>query len=125
MNDNKAWRFCAVGNIKKQHIENEKVLYGTKAFVGGAKVYICDATYGLNEGMISVMGLNRFKRYAVEKVPINLIENVRVQRIFIPKVLEVMDGLTFMDGWVWRGRTAEDRRMLETFVENWNINQSQ
>ena len=125
MNDNKAWRFCAVGNIKKQHIENGEVFYGTKAFVGGAKVYICDATLGVNKGEISVLGLNRFRRYAVEGVPINLIENVRLQRIFKPGVLEVMDGLTAMDGWVWRGRTAEERRILKAFVENWNSNQTQ
>lgn len=108
MNENKACRFCAVGNIKKQHVENEEVLYGTIAFVGGAKVCICDATLGLNDGLISVVGLNRFRRYAVESVPIDLIENLRLQRIFKLGVLEVMDGLTATDGWIWRGKTAED-----------------
>ena len=115
------WRFCAVGNIKVQHTdESGAVLYGTKAFSGGTKVYIDDKTWGLNDGRISVIGLNRFGRYTTESVPVGLIENVRIQRIFKPKVLEIMDYLETMDGWPWRGRTAEDRKAVKTFVEQWN-----
>lgn len=125
MADDKAWRFCVVGNIKKQHLGEEQIiLYGTKAFVGGTKVYISDETFGLNDGRISVMGLNRFRRYAVESVPIDLIENVRLQRVFKPGVLAVMDGLAVTDGWRWKGRTTEDRKTLEAFVENWGKYQS-
>lgn len=119
--DNKNWRFCAVGNIKEQHTdENGNVLYGTIAFTGGTKVYIYDLCWGLNKGETTVIGLNRFKRYAVENVPINLIENVRFQRIFKPKVLEIMDYMESMDGYAWRGRTSADRKALEAFVEKWS-----
>ena len=39
--DDKCWRFCAVGNIVKQHLdENGIVRYGTKAYVGGTRVII-------------------------------------------------------------------------------------
>lgn len=125
MADDKAWRFCVVGNIKKQHLSEEQiVLYGTKAFAGGAKVYISDKTLGLNDGMVSVIGLNRFRRYAVERVQIDLIENVRLQRVFKPGVLAVMDSLVATDGWRWKGRTAEERRTLEAVVENWGKYQS-
>ena len=35
------WRFGVVGNIVKQHLDNEGIIrYGTKAFTGGTKVYI-------------------------------------------------------------------------------------
>ena len=96
MNTNIDWRFCAVGNIKTQHTdENGKILYGTKAFSGGTKVYIDDKTQGSNDGCVSVIGLNRFGRYAVECIPLNLIENVRLQRIYKPTVLKIMDHLEY------------------------------
>ena len=124
MDVNNNWRFCVVGNIKAQHTdETGKVLYGTKAFSGGTKVYIDDKTWGLNDGRISVIGLNRFGRYTTESVPVGLIENVRIQRVFKPKVLEIMNYLEIMDGWPWRGRTAEDRKAVKTFVEKWNSSQ--
>ena len=119
VNDN--WRFCVVGNIKVRHKdETGKVLYGTKAFSGGTKVYIDDRTWGLNDGHISVIGLNRFGRYTVESIPVDLVENVRAQRVFKPKVLKIMRYLEAMDGWPWRGRTAEDRKAVKAFVEKWN-----
>lgn len=122
--NNNIWRFCVVGNIKTQHFDEEgKILYGTKAFVGGTKVYIDDRTWNLNAGKANVIGLNRFGRYDVEDVRVDLIENLRVQRIFKPKVLEIMEYLEVTEGWPWRGRTADDRRTLNTFVEMCNKNQ--
>ena len=36
INTNNDWRFCAVGNMKAHHTdENGKILYGLKAFSGG------------------------------------------------------------------------------------------
>ena len=121
MNTNIDWRFCAVGNIKIQHTdENGKILYGTKAFSGGTKVYIDDKTQGLNDGCVSVIGLNRFGRYAVECIPLDLIENVRLQRIYKPTVLKIMDHLEYLDGWIWRGRTVADRKEITAFVKMCN-----
>lgn len=118
---NNNWRFCAVGNIKLQHTdENGTVFYGSKAFSGRTKVYMDDRTWGLNDGQISVIGLNRFGRYVIESVPVDLIENVRAQRVFKPKVLEIINHLEILEGWPWRGRTAEDRKAVKRFVEMWN-----
>jgi hypothetical protein len=123
---NNSWRFCAVGNITAQHTDGDgQVYYGTKAFSDGTKVYIDDRTYLLNGESVSVIGLNRFGRYAVESVPVNLIKNVRVQRIFKPTVLKMMDHLEIMEGWPWRGRTAEDRKALHAFVKTWNMQVSE
>ena len=121
MNDeSKEWRFCVVGNITEQHLgANKNVLFGTKAFVGGTKVYIDDRTFNLNKGTVTVIGLNRYGRYAVESVPIESIENIRLQSIFKPKVLAIMNMLETMEGWPWRGRSAEDRRLLEAFIKTW------
>lgn len=117
----KYWRFCAVGNIKAQHTDEEgNIYYGTKAYVGGTKVYIDDRTLLLNPGMITVIGLNRYKRYSIESVPISLIENVRLKQVFKPTILEIMDYLEHMDGWPWRGRTAQDKKEILSFVEKWH-----
>ena len=121
--DNSNWRFCVVGNIVKEHTdENGNVFYGTKAFAGGTKVYIDDRTYLLNKGFVNVIGLNRFKRYAVEQVSVTLIENVRAQRVYKPTALKIMDYLEACDGWVWRKRTTDDKRAVKAFVEKWESN---
>ena len=115
----KAWRFCVVGNIVKQHSDGENVFYGTKAFVGGTKVYINDGTERIKERDITVIGLNRFNRYAVERIPMALIENVRLQRVYRPTVLDIIDYHERIEGLYWRERTADDRRALEAFIEEW------
>lgn len=121
MDKNNNWRFCAVGNIKARHTdETGKVLYGTKAFSGGTKVYINDMTEASDDSRISVIGLNRFGRYVVERVPADLIENIRLQRIYKPTVLKIIDYLEAMENWPWRKRTAEDRKAITAFVDMWN-----
>ncbi|MBQ8150488.1 MAG: hypothetical protein IJ041_08210 [Clostridia bacterium] len=120
MENDQNWRFCIVGNAVHQHTDaNGQVLYGTKAFTGGTKLYINDRTWEPNHGSAFVIGLNRFGHYAVEQIPVELIENLRIQRVFKPTVLEIMDYLEKADGWLWRGRTAEDRRALVAFVEDY------
>ena len=118
MNENNNWRFCIVGNIKKQHTkEDGQQLYGTIAFTGGTKVYINDRSWELNSDEITVIGLNRFKRYAFENVPVDLIENVRVQKIFKPTVLKIMDYLEIVEGIKWRERSSEEKRELSLLIE--------
>ena len=110
-NEKKEWRFSVVGNIVKQHMDEEGVLrYGTKAFTGGTKVYLAGKDWDTTWDYIGVIGLNRFGRYTVEGVPLALIENVRVQRVYKPKVMDMMDYLEATDGWAWWRRTAEDHR---------------
>ena len=122
MDTKKTWRFCAVGNIKAQHVDADgTVRYGTRSFTGGTKVYIDDRTWGAGDGTAGVIGLNRFGRYVTDHIPVGLIENIRFQRVFKPTVLKIMDYLEVMEGWPWRGRTAEDRKELCTFAEAWKI----
>lgn len=120
INSTNNWRFCVVGNIVEKHNDQDgNLLYGTKAFVGGTKVYIVDRIWKMNSGETTVIGLNRFKRYTVESMPTELIENIRVQKIYKPTILEIMDSLEVMDGWPWRGRTAVDKKESKAFVEMW------
>jgi len=121
-NDTKSnnWRFGVVGNIVKQHLDNEGIIrYGTKAFTGGTKVYIDGKGWSPDRDTVSVIGLNRFGRYAIESVPVSLIENVRTQRIYKPTVLEIIDYEEVMEGWTWWKRTSADRKAAEAFVDFW------
>ena len=114
------WRFGVVGNIVKQHLDNEGIIrYGTKAFTGGTKVYIDGKGWSPDRDAVSVIGLNRFRRYAIESVPVSLIENVRTQRIYKPTVLEILDHEEAVEGWTWWKRTAADRKATEMFVNAW------
>ncbi len=115
------WRFCAVGNVKAQHTdETGRILYGSRAFAGGTKVYIDDRSWNQARGSVSVIGMNRFGQYTTENIPTDLVEHVRMQRIYKPKVLKIMSYVECMDRWVWRGRTAKDRKEVQAFVKMWN-----
>ena len=94
--------------------------FPTAHFLTFPKVYIDDKTLGVNSECVSVIGLNRFGRYTTESVSVNLIENVRAQRIYKPVVLRIMGYLEVLDGWRWRGRTAEDRKAVKAFAEMWS-----
>ncbi len=120
--EEKAWRFGVVGNIVESHTdENGNIYYGTKSFRPKAKVYLEGKNWDKGYGdTMAVIGLNRFGRYVTESVPNCLIENVRAQRIYKPHVLDMMDWLEKIEGWVWWGRTALDRKETELFVKAWN-----
>lgn len=112
------WRFGVVGNIVGEHIgENGNTYYGTKAFTPKTKVYINGKYWDFDREEIGVIGRNRFGRIVSETIPIDLIENIRTQKIYKPKVLEIIHGLTVMDGWHWWEKTAEDRKDAESFVK--------
>ena len=49
---------------QRTHYDDQGVLrYGTKAFCGGAKVYLCGKYWTRKQRTIGVIGLNRYKRY--------------------------------------------------------------
>ena len=77
------WRFGVVGNIVGEHTDSEgNVYYGTKTFTPGTKVYL-DGKYWSEEwDTISVIGRNRFGRIVCDRVDVDIIENVRCQRIY-------------------------------------------
>ncbi len=117
------WKYAVAGNIKKSHIdENGISRYGTAAFKGNSKVYLSGRLWderlpGDNKKEIAVLGLSRGRRYYVDSVPVNLIENVRLARVYTPKVLEIMSDWEFADCW-W-GNTQEERNDAVAFVKRW------
>ena len=118
------WRYAVAANIKKSHIdENGVVRYGTLAFKGNTKVYLSgrlldERLPNKNRKGITVLGLCRGRRYYVDYVPIELIENVRLTRVYKPKVLDIMSNWEFADCW-W-GNTQEERSDASAFVKRWN-----
>lgn len=114
------WRFGVVANITHSHRdENNEERFGTKAFTPGTKVYLGGKFWDKTNLQIGVIGMNRFGKTVVESVPVELIEKVRTQRIYKPRVLAIMSHLEMMDGWEWWQRTAADRKDAEKFVKEW------
>ena len=94
-------KYCVIGNIVKEHKDEEGIVrHGTLPFPGGRKVYISTRFWG-DAGEVTVMGLNRFKsKYILERVPLNLIENIRASKTFDLRVLKLMQNdLEYRDMW--------------------------
>jgi len=118
VNANGAWRYGVVGNIAKTHIDKQGVLrYGSSAYRGGTKVYLCGKYWKKEYSTIGVIGLNRYKRYEFSDVSSDMIENVRCQRVYRPSVLALMDNWEFSETW-W-GKSAEDKTDVKKFVDYW------
>lgn len=116
------WRFGVVGNIVREHQdENGETYYGTKEFVSGTKVYIDGKywDYDCPEKTIDVIGLNRFHRYSLERVPLERIENVRFQLIRNTRMLSIIKREEDMEGFCYWGRTSQDKKEAKEFARNW------
>ena len=116
-----SWRYAVAGNIKKTRIDENGILRnGTAAFKGNTKVYLCgrlwdDRLPDENKTKISVLGLSRGGRQYVDYIPIELIENLRITRVYTPKVLEIMSNFEFCECW-W-GNTQEEREDASVFLK--------
>ena len=125
---NMLWRYAVAGNIKKSRIDENGILrYGTPAYKGNTKVYLCGRNWDErlpdpDKTHISVVELSRGGRYYVDYVPIELIENLRLTRVYTPGVLKIMSDPEFREYW-W-GNSQEDRadaaQFLKSFKEKYN-----
>lgn len=121
MLENSKWIFGAVGNIVKSHSDKlGTIYYGSKAFKGGSKVYLYGRYWEQDWDEISVIGQNRFGRWVYESVPTELIENVREQRIYNPKVLNIISHIRWLDGVDWWEQTVSDKKDVKRFIKEWN-----
>ena len=108
-------KYCVIGNIVMEHVDKEGITrYGTAAFPGGRKAYISRRLWG---DEVTVMGLNRFKsRYAFEKVPLALIDNIRFSKTFDRKVIDLMANTDeYPDMW-WRYK-EEDKKGADEYAQ--------
>ena len=115
------WKWAVAGNIQKTRIDENGVLrYGTAAFKGNAKVYLSGHAWderlsGENKTEIAVLGLGRNGRYQFQNVPIELIENLRVTKVYTPTIVEMMG--YHEDCECWWGNTQEDRDDASAFLK--------
>lgn len=113
------WRYGVAGNIAKTHYDDQGVLrYGTSAFCGGAKVYLCGKYWEKGRDTIGVIGLDRCKRFTFSDVPPELIENVRCTKVYMPSVLKLMDHYEFTECW-W-DNTPAAKKEIQRFLQMWN-----
>lgn len=116
------WRYAVVGNITKSHIDSQGILrYGSSAFCGGTKVYLCGKYWTMGRDKICVIGFNRFHRFVFNDLSPDLIENVRCQKVYKPSVLKLMGNWEFQDAW-WDNSVAA-KKETKRFVETWNNQQ--
>ena len=112
-------RYCVVGNIIDKRIDkNGQVRYGTSTFAGGTKVYLCGRNRDPLWENIGVIGLSRSKRLEFRSVPQECIVNLRVQKVFQPSILKILDEPE-MQNCCW-GRTENEKKYAEYFVRAWN-----
>ena len=117
--EKKKWKYCVVGNITRSPYEKDGVMRsGTPAFRGGTKVFLCGRYWEPAKKTIEALGLSRGRRFYVESVPVELIENVRLSKAYKPTVLEIMSDFEYED--LWWGSTPEDKLETEAFVAKWN-----
>lgn len=113
------WRYAAVGNVVKNRIDENGILrHGTKEFPAGAKLYLFGKYWDKSFEDISVIGFDRHKRYRVVDLSYEYIENLRIQRVYKPKVLEIMNSFEFEH--VWWSNTEEDIKNIQDFLIRWN-----
>ena len=115
MAEQKTWKYCVVGNIVKERIDDNGILrHGTVAFRPGTRIYLEGKYHYGNK--IRVLGLNRFGRYACEYIPLDQIENVRFTKTYKPKVIELMYEY---EEFCWWNNSDEDGLDAKQFATNW------
>jgi len=113
------WTYCVVGNITKTHIDESGILrYGTSAFSGGTKVYICGRIWDKTKKHIDALGLTRGGHLQTIETDIDQIENLRLQKVFKPSILRMMDDHEYRSSW-W-GKSKKEKADAEAFIHWWN-----
>lgn len=113
------WRYCLVGNAIGLHETGNGEVSRTARFAKGTKVYIAPpADYRYQNGKkkeekCSVIGkLRKHSKLVYDTVPLSYVENLRVQKVFNPMVLDIMD-------WsydVWWGNRETDKQYIQDLI---------
>lgn len=113
------WTYCTVGNIRPTHFDGDgTVRYGTAAFRGGTKVYLAARIWDRTKPHIEAYGKTRENRWQIVTTDVGHIENLRVQKVFHPDVLNFMGNHEYRSTW-W-GKSKREKEAAEAFVQWWN-----
>ena len=113
------WRWCLVGNIVNSHKygESKDVMIGTKHFQPGAKVYMAPPNWGDGYENIVVIGCpRRSKRYIEIITKSEYIKNCRIQKVYKPFILKMMDNSRFR----WWNDSEDDQKNIQSMIESMN-----
>lgn len=109
-------KFCVAANVVRERTEEDGTIrHGTPAYPGGRKVYVAKHLR-LDPDVVCVLGMNRFKKYVYNYIPLGWIENVRPDKTFNLHLLTLMrDNFENFD--MWWGYREEDRQGVALFAE--------
>ncbi len=110
MNDSEDFIYCLVGNVVPCHYYgvDKKIIRGTNLFLANAKVYVFPRIRDYPQSRARVIGLSRNKkRYIFTRMPIRLITNWRLQKVFKKKIIEIMSENS---GWT---NSEEDKAIIQ------------
>ncbi len=102
--------YCLVGNVVPCHYYgvDKKIIRGTNLFLANAKVYVFPRIRDYPQSRARVIGLSRNKkRYIFTRMPIRLITNWRLQKVYKKKIIEIM---AENHGWT---NSEEDKAIIQ------------
>lgn len=111
------WVWCLVGNVVKSHKygEEKEVRTGTKQFRPGAKVLMAPPNWGDGYEKAVVIGCPRnSKRYMEAILRSEYVENYRVQKVFAPFILKMMDSSEHL----WWDASENSLNRIKTLIDS-------
>lgn len=105
--DETTFVWCLIGNVVDEHFygSDKEVKHGTKHFSPNTKVYCLPAQWGDGYENIKVIGRHRkTSRYVCMVMPSKYITNWRLQKVYRPYVLKIMNK---RNGWTDRDEDKE------------------
>lgn len=112
------WRFCVIGNIICEHLDETGALTdGSDSFPGGTLVVLGGKGWEFCEEVIGVIGVDRYGQLVLDYVPIQFIERIRFKRIYNPGILIRIDQIEYFEGWPWWDQDNNDALEARAFVK--------
>ena len=114
--------WCLVGNVVAQHeySVDKEIRYGSKHFAPGAKVYCISPDGYDGYTKIRVIGMHRSsKRRIYVIMPINLLTDLRLKKVYDPVLLDMIAGQPFRT-WTY---SLKDKELILALISSWKNNQ--
>lgn len=112
--DDQNFLLCLVGNVVPCHYygEEKKIVRGTNLFLANAKVYVYPHIRDNRLSRTQVIGMSRTKkRLVLVRMPVRLITNWRIQKVYNKKIIALMS-----DDWRW-DLSAMGTDRIQNFVK--------
>jgi hypothetical protein len=121
---NRNFEYCLVGNIIDRHYygDNKEIRKGNKQFRPGARLYIFPEFGGMGHERIEVIGLPRKSHNLIQIIiKTTLIKNVRVQKIYSPRLREKIGENFYYKSWKKEKNELQSIQNFADFLNNQSI----